>query len=68
MYMEDGCSVPLAQPIRKAVNIPVVVDGKIREPELAEKILKEGKADFIGIANIIESGWVRDSNWDAITR
>jgi 2-enoate reductase len=50
MYMEDGCSVPLAQPIRKAVNIPVIVDGKIRDPELAEKVLKEGKADFIGIA------------------
>jgi len=50
MYMEDGCSVPLAQPIKEAVNIPVIVDGKIRVPEVAEKILEEGKADFIGIA------------------
>ena len=50
MYMEDGCSVPLAQPIKEEVSIPVIVDGKIRVPEVAERILEEGKADFIGIA------------------
>jgi 2-enoate reductase len=50
LYMKDGCSFPSAQPIREAVNIPVIVDGKIRTPELAEMILEGGKADFVGIA------------------
>jgi len=49
-YMEDGCSVPLTQPIREAVSVPVIVGGKIRTPELAEKILEDGKTDFIAIA------------------
>lgn len=49
MYMEDGCSVLLAQPIKEAVSIPVIVDGKIRVPEVAERVLEEGKTDFIGL-------------------
>ena len=59
MYMEDGCSVPLAQPIREAVSIPVIVDGKIREPELAERLLEEGKADFVGIGRAM----LADPEW-----
>ena len=42
-----GCMVDLAQPIKKAVRIPVSVVGRINNPGLAEEILQQGKADFI---------------------
>jgi NADPH-dependent 2,4-dienoyl-CoA reductase/sulfur reductase-like enzyme len=47
---EEGFRVPLTEAIKKAVNVPVVVSGKIQNPAFMEKILLEGKADFIGLA------------------
>ncbi len=43
-----GITVPLAAAIKKAVSIPVITVGKL-DAELGEKILEEGKADFIGL-------------------
>jgi 2-enoate reductase len=42
-----GCMVDLAEMAKKVVKIPVMAVGKLGTPELAEKVLKEGKADFI---------------------
>jgi 2,4-dienoyl-CoA reductase (NADPH2) len=41
-------NVPAAAVIKKVVSIPIITVGGI-EPERGEKILREGKADFIGI-------------------
>ncbi|UCH07167.1 MAG: FAD-dependent oxidoreductase [Deltaproteobacteria bacterium] len=54
----DGVQVYLAEGVRKAIrgagyDIPVVTAGKIRTPELAEQILSEGRADFIGMARAL---------------
>jgi NADPH-dependent glutamate synthase beta subunit-like oxidoreductase/2,4-dienoyl-CoA reductase-like NADH-dependent reductase (Old Yellow Enzyme family) len=54
----DGAQVYLAEGVRKAIrdagyDIPVVTAGKIRTPELAEQILKEGRADIIGMARAL---------------
>jgi 2,4-dienoyl-CoA reductase (NADPH2) len=38
----------LAEGLKKTVSIPITIVGKI-SPELGEKILREGKADFIGM-------------------
>lgn len=43
-----GGLVPLATAIKKVVSIPVITVGRL-DPKLGEKILKEGKADFIGL-------------------
>jgi 2,4-dienoyl-CoA reductase (NADPH2) len=43
-----GFWVPLAAMVKKAVNIPVIATAGINA-EMGEKILKEGKADFIGM-------------------
>ncbi|MFC1910088.1 FAD-dependent oxidoreductase [Chloroflexota bacterium] len=40
--------VPYASEIKKQVNIPVIAVGRI-SPELGEKLLKNGKADFIAM-------------------
>lgn len=45
----DAVNVPLAEAIKKAVSVPVIVVGKIGDPLLAEQILQEGKADFIAM-------------------
>jgi 2,4-dienoyl-CoA reductase (NADPH2) len=43
-----GANVLLASGIKKVVSIPVMVVGKL-DPELGEKVLREGKADFIAM-------------------
>jgi len=50
MTLPQGCNVPAAEAIKRKVGIPVVVAGRINGPELAEQILKEGKADIIAMA------------------
>ena len=42
-----GGYVPVAAAIKKAVSIPIIAVGRL-DPELGERILQEGKADFIG--------------------
>lgn len=60
----DGVQVYLAEGIRKALRkegyaIPVVTAGKIRMPDLAEEILREERADIIGMARTI----LADPDW-----
>ena len=43
-----GFWVPLVTSVKKAVSIPVIATGGIHA-ELAEKILRQGQADFIGM-------------------
>jgi 2,4-dienoyl-CoA reductase-like NADH-dependent reductase (Old Yellow Enzyme family)/thioredoxin reductase len=43
-----GFLVPMAEEVRKLTNVPVIAVGRL-DLELGEKILEEGKADFIAI-------------------
>lgn len=43
-----GPLVPLAARVKKAVEIPVITAGRI-DPILGERVLKEGKADFVAL-------------------
>lgn len=52
-FTEPGCNVYLAEAVKKAVNIPVITVGGISDPEHAERILAEGKADIIGMARAL---------------
>lgn len=56
---EQGWRVYLAEEMKKVVNIPVITVGVIREPEFAERILAEGRADFIAIGR----GQIADPEW-----
>lgn len=44
-----GLLVPYSEAIKKAVKIPVFTAIGIRDPELAEEILRDGKADLIAL-------------------
>ncbi|KJR45992.1 2,4-dienoyl-CoA reductase [NADPH] [Desulfosporosinus sp. I2] len=50
MNVPPGAYVYLANGIKQVVSIPVIACNRINTPELAEEILQEGKADFIGMA------------------
>lgn len=59
MSMPDGVNAGLAAGIRKQVSIPVIAVGKCREPDLAETLLKEDKADFVAIGRSL----LADPDW-----
>ncbi len=44
-----ACNLPLAERIKRSVRIPVGVAGRINDPFLAERILAEGRVDFVSI-------------------
>jgi NADPH-dependent 2,4-dienoyl-CoA reductase/sulfur reductase-like enzyme len=50
MFADHGCNVELSATVKKYTSLPVGVVGGINSPEMAEKIIAEGKADFIVLA------------------
>ena len=50
MILPRGCNVRAAETIKRKVSVPVIVAGRINGPELAEEILRQGKADVIAMA------------------
>lgn len=45
-----GCFAPFAEKIREASGAPVIAVGKIWDPDLAEEVLRLGKADLIALS------------------
>jgi 2,4-dienoyl-CoA reductase-like NADH-dependent reductase (Old Yellow Enzyme family) len=50
MTSKPGYQVDITHEIKKEVNIPIFVNGRINTPDLAEEILRKGKADAIALA------------------
>jgi len=59
MPYPQGWRVYLTEEIKKVVDVPVIAVGVIREPWFAEKILQEGKADFIALGRAL----IADPQW-----
>ena len=53
MYVEQGCFLHLAEAVKKAVSIPVIAVGRIKDPDLADRIIREGKADAVAMARAL---------------
>ena len=49
MYYETGYVAPFASKVKAIVKAPVMVTGRINQPQLAEQILSENRADFCGM-------------------
>ncbi|HSR14061.1 MAG TPA: FAD-dependent oxidoreductase, partial [Thermodesulfobacteriota bacterium] len=58
-YHPMGFLSHLSAAIRKEVKIPVGIVGRIHTPELAERLLREGKADLIAVGR----GLIADPEW-----
>jgi len=56
-----GTFAPLAEAIKRKVQVPVIAVGKINTPGIAESILSKGQADVIGIGRqlIADPLWPR---------
>ncbi|MGZ3614449.1 MAG: oxidoreductase, partial [Thermodesulfobacteriota bacterium] len=59
VYQEPGFMVDMAAAAKKVVRIPVIAVGKLANPDLAEKIIAEGKADMVAIG----TGLLTDPFW-----
>jgi len=53
MYVEQGCFVHLAEAVKSAVSIPVIAVGRIKDPDLADRIIREGKADAVAMGRAL---------------
>jgi 2-enoate reductase len=58
-YQPRGLMVDLAEMVKNVVKIPVIAVGKLGYPDLAEKVLQEGKADFITLGRAV----LADPDW-----
>ncbi len=58
-YYPMGFLSPLSAAIHKEVSIPVGAVGRIHSPEVAEELLREGKADLIAVGR----GLIADPDW-----
>ncbi len=54
-----GYQVPFAEAIRATVKMPVMAVGLITEPQQAEDIVAQGKADLVALAR----GLLLDPRW-----
>lgn len=59
MNLPDGWRSYMSKAVRDKFNKPTITTGNIRNPEVAERILSEGKADLIGIGR----GLIAEPNW-----
>lgn len=53
MYVKHGCFIHLAEAVKAVVDLPVVTVGRIKTPELADDIIREGRADVVSMGRAL---------------
>jgi 2,4-dienoyl-CoA reductase-like NADH-dependent reductase (Old Yellow Enzyme family)/thioredoxin reductase len=61
MVRDDGLLVEFAEKVKNTVSLPVITVGKIRTPELAERIVADGRADLVALGRQL----LADPAWPA---
>ncbi|MDK2930824.1 MAG: hypothetical protein PWR07_955 [Bacillota bacterium] len=59
----QGYFAPLSHAIKEVADVPITVTGGVVSPEVAESIVREGKADLVGIGRALLAG----PNWAVTT-
>ncbi len=54
-FTEQGYFIPLAEGIRGMVEVPVIGVGNIKEPEYADKIIRERRVDMVAFGRMLLS-------------
>jgi 2,4-dienoyl-CoA reductase-like NADH-dependent reductase (Old Yellow Enzyme family) len=60
----DGFTLGYVEKVKRGVDVPVIAAGRLRVPELAEKAIASGQADFIGLGRAL----IADPDWAAKAR
>jgi len=55
----QGYFIPQAQKIKEVVDIPVIGVGGIKDPEYADRLIREGKVDLVAVGR----GLLNDPDW-----
>jgi len=55
----QGYFISQAEEIKKIVTVPVIGVGGITEPEYADRLIREGRVDLVGVGRAL----LRDPNW-----
>ncbi|MDD5093121.1 MAG: FAD-dependent oxidoreductase [Dehalococcoidia bacterium] len=58
-YEPRASWIYLSEAVKKVVNVPVIADGKLGCPEVAESALQEQKTDFVGLGRPL----IADPEW-----
>lgn len=53
IYFDHGYFTYLAEEIRKVVNVPVIAVGAVSEPDHANWLVEQGKADFVSMGRAL---------------
>jgi 2,4-dienoyl-CoA reductase (NADPH2) len=66
----EGFALELAHELKRDLDVPLIVAGRIRHPATAERALAEGKTDFVGIARaqLADPEWVAKARSGAADR
>ncbi|MBN1613808.1 MAG: FAD-dependent oxidoreductase [Deltaproteobacteria bacterium] len=59
VYAKPASQIEAAAAVKAAVKIPVIGHGKLNDPELAERVLAQGKVDFVGLGR----AFLADPEW-----
>jgi 2,4-dienoyl-CoA reductase (NADPH2) len=57
----DGLNVGAAAAVKEVVDVPVIAVGRLHDPALAERVLAEGRADFVAMGR----PWLADQSLGA---
>lgn len=60
VYSAEACQIDLSEAVKGVVKIPVISHGKLWNPETAERVLEDGKTDFVALAHqmLADPHWV----------
>jgi len=61
VYLPKGVLTDYAAAVKKEVGIPVITQGRLYNPEIVDRVIGEGKADFVAMARglLADPYWVR---------
>ena len=73
MSVPKGLNIYAAEQIKKVVDVPIIVVGKLNDPLMAEQVIAQGKADLVAIGrglyadpelpNKVAAGQFEDIRW-----